>query len=172
MNDQRRPSRAEWALALAVETAKRSTCLRRQVGCVLLNARGHVLATGYNGVAAGMPHCNEGHQTTERIEALGVWSPGPLVYPHACPAAHALSGTQLEGCEAIHAEQNALLQCRDVWEIDSCYCTTAPCLTCLKLLLNTGCRLIVSDSIYPHEEKARELWERAGREWKKLAVSA
>ena len=54
-----RPSRDEWALGLAQLTAERSTCLRRHVGCVLLNARGHVLATGYNGVAAGETHCNK-----------------------------------------------------------------------------------------------------------------
>ena len=53
-----RLSRDEWALKLALLTAQRTTCCRRAVGCVLLNARGHVLSTGYNGVAAGLPHCN------------------------------------------------------------------------------------------------------------------
>ena len=54
-----RPDRDTWAMAMAVVTAQRRTCLRRAVGCVLLNAKGHVLSTGYNGVAAGQPHCNE-----------------------------------------------------------------------------------------------------------------
>jgi deoxycytidylate deaminase len=54
-----RPDRDSWAMALAVVTAERATCLRRKVGAVLLNERGHVLSTGYNGVAAGQNHCNE-----------------------------------------------------------------------------------------------------------------
>jgi len=48
-----------WAMNLADCCKDRSTCLRRSVGCVLLDADNHVIATGYNGVAAGMPHCNE-----------------------------------------------------------------------------------------------------------------
>ena len=47
-----RPTRDQWAIQLAQLTAERSTCCRRHVGCILLNERGHVLATGYNGVAA------------------------------------------------------------------------------------------------------------------------
>ena len=133
----------EWALTCAVITSERATCLRRRVGCVLLNTRGHVIATGYNGVASGIEHCNEG-------------SP--------CPGSTAPSGMNLDGCRAIHAEQNALLQCRDVYSIGTCYTTASPCMTCVKLLLNTGCRRIVFLEEYPHRE-ARELWVGGGREW-------
>lgn len=149
-----RPTRDEWAMSLAYLTAQRATCLRRQVGCVLLNERGHVLATGYNGVAAGQPHCNE-----------EVWGDGAvLTWPHACSGASAPSGKDLDKCEAIHAEQNAMLQCRDVYQIHSCYVTVSPCITCVKLLLNTGCRRIIFNAPYPHSA-AQELWERSGREW-------
>ena len=141
-----------WAMELARVTARRSTCLRRAVGCVLLNARGHVLATGYNGVAAGLPHCNE----------LGTIESS---YPHACPGATAASGTQLDACLAIHAEQNALLQCRDVYEIDACVVTVSPCVTCTKLLMNTSCRRIIYADEYAHNAEAENLWRRAGREW-------
>jgi len=149
-----RPDRDTWAMGLATLTAQRSTCLRRAVGCVLLNDRGHVLSTGYNGVAAGQPHCNQ-HDMFD-----------PLGYPHACPGARSASGTNLDGCEAIHAEQNALLQCRDVYTIDTCYVTASPCITCTKLLLNTSCRRIVYSEEYPHTA-ARSLWETAGRLWVK-----
>lgn len=152
-----RPSRDEWALKLALLTAQRTTCLRRAVGCVLLNARGHVLATGYNGVAAGLPHCNE-HDPFE-----------PVGHPHACSGAHAPSGLDLDGCQAIHAEQNALLQCRDVHSIHTCYTTASPCMTCVKLLLNTSCARIVFVEEYPHSA-ARELWLGAGRVWEQLLV--
>ncbi len=154
-----RPTRDEWAIELAHLTAKRATCLRRQVGCVLLNERGHVLATGYNGVAAGMPHCNEEAWVTETV-LMKKW-------PHACSGAKAPSGQALDACQAIHAEQNALLQCRDVWSIHSAYVTASPCITCTKLLMNTSCKCIVFSELYPHNE-AEKLWVGAGREWIKL----
>ena len=159
-----RPTKDLWALELAQVTAKRATCLRRAVGCVLLNARGHVLATGYNGVAAGLPHCNEatGFKPNPQPE------PGELgvvkTYGYACAGATAPSGERLDACEAIHAECNALLQCRDVYSIHTCYVTASPCVTCVKLLLNTGCQRVVYLEAYP-QPAAQELWLKAGREW-------
>lgn len=148
-----RSTRDEWAMSLAVATAKRSTCYRRQVGCVLLSARGHVLSTGYNGVAVGQPHCNQ-HDPYE-----------PTGFPHLCSGAHAPSGTSLHMCEAIHAEQNAMLQCRDVYTIHTCYTTTSPCITCVKLLLNTSCERVVFVEDYSQPE-AKKLW--GSRVWEKL----
>ena len=156
-----RPIRDEWGLCLAEVTASRATCLRRSVGCILVDKRGHILATGYNGVAAGQAHCNE--ITMPRT----VTSFTTGYYKNACPGAYSLSGTNLDGCQAIHAEQNALLQCRDVWEIETCYTTASPCITCVKLLLNTSCQRIVFREEYPHSE-ARVLWENAGRIWIQL----
>lgn len=170
-----RPTREQWAMALAVETAKRATCLRRRVGCVLLNARGHVLSTGYNGRPAGMLHCNEDHVELAELLVPGakVWLPGGR-HPYACSGAASPSGTNLDGCEAVHAEQNALLQCRDVYAIDACYATTAPCITCIKLLMNTSCLHIYFTDDYPHAEAARELWlrNRPDRTWVKMPCSA
>ena len=128
-----------FALSAAV-AAERSTCARRAVGCILINDMGHVLATGYNGNAAGEPHCIDNHC-------------GGACYP---------SGEGLDKCEAIHAEQNALLQCADVHLIDTAYVTTMPCMTCMKLLLNTSCKRIVYIEDYPHMEAA-DFWKRSGR---------
>lgn len=154
-----RPSKDQWAMDLALVTSRRATCLRRQCGCVLLNARGHVLATGYNGVAAGLPHCNE----PKVVGAIGDNTKFGT-YPHACPGAQAPSGQGLDACQAIHAEQNALLQCRDVYAIHTAYVTASPCVTCCKLLLNTSCERIVFFETYPHPE-AQTLWEGANRSW-------
>ena len=168
-----RPTKDQWGLDLALVTSKRATCLRRQVGCVLVNERGHVLATGYNGVAAHQPHCNEVVMVGADFKQLGsdplVQTPSRMVetHPHACAGAHSPSGTNLDGCQAIHAEQNALLQCRDVWSIHTCYVTASPCMTCVKLLLNTSCERIVFAEAYPHKE-ASELWLRSGRAWVQL----
>lgn len=190
-----RISRDQWAMELAKITSLRSTCSRRRVGCVLLNGRGHVIATGYNGVAAGLPHCNEVKQipvyhTDPRVLDLGeVWQFGEVrttkfnkefldgegneqcvgfeySHPHACTGADSPSGTNLDACQAIHAEQNALLQCRDVYEIETAYVTASPCVTCTKLLLNTACKRIVYMHEYPHAA-ACEIWQKTGRIWEK-----
>jgi len=162
-----RISLERWAMALATVTANRSTCLRRSVGAVLLNAHGQVLATGYNGVASGQHHCHEA------LTLVGQPGSRPaVVYPHACPGAGEASGTNLDLCQAIHAEQNALLQCRNVYEIHTAVVTTAPCLTCTKLLMNTACVRIIYAEDYPQAEQARELWladVNAKRRWQQLA---
>jgi dCMP deaminase len=132
----------EYFVEVAKIVAKRSTCVRRQVGCVLTNDHNHIMATGHNGVASGLPHCID----------------------DPCPGAHCASGTGLNLCEAIHAEQNALLQCHDIGKIYTAYVTASPCIHCLRLLLNTSCERIVFAEEYPHPE-ARILWEGQGREW-------
>jgi len=116
-----RISKDEYFLSMAKLVSRRSTCARRRVGCVLVNYKNHVLATGYNGVAASEPHCIE----------------------KPCPGAKYKTGKGLDKCEAIHAEQNAILQCRNVGSIIAAYVTTAPCVTCTKLLMNTGCKRII-----------------------------
>lgn len=143
-----RPSIEEWALAIAEVVATRATCRRRAVGCVLLDARGKVLATGYNGRASGLPHCVDQNR-------------------HCTGASHA-SGTDLDGCEAIHAEANALLQCSEVREIATTVVTVSPCVACTKLLLNTGCRRIVFKEKYAHDQESKRLWRGGRRKWIEL----
>lgn len=146
-----RPTHDQWAMALAVITAERATCIRRKVGCVLVDARGHLLATGYNGVASGLPHCNE-----QKVKGIRI------TYPHACKG-HDLPPGQ-DSCEAIHAEQNALLQCRDVYAVATAYVTLSPCMACCKILLNTGCQRIVFLKEWD-DPKPKELWLKSGRQW-------
>jgi dCMP deaminase len=131
-----RPSRDEYFLRMAELVATRSTCARRQVGCVLVNSRNRVIGTGYNGVPMGMLHCNEHNQQ--------------------CAGANAPSGMSLDACNAVHAEMNALLQCRD-WEVAMCYCTASPCIHCLKALMNTSCWRIVFLEEYAHSQ-CKDLW--------------
>ena len=149
-----RLDRDEWALRLAEVTALRGTCLRRQVGCVLLDFDGKVLATGYNGVASGMEHCNE-----SVVRVPGLRRELLADTPFACHGARLPTGTGLDLCEAVHAEQNALLQCANVRDIHACYTTVSPCIHCAKLLMNTGCRHIVFREEYAHPS-AKELWIR------------
>lgn len=162
-----RPGPDQTWLAVASIISKRSTCLRRAVGCVLLDARGHVLSTGYNGVATGQPHCNE--EVMVVSHPIGGEVRVQSTTPNACPGWKAVSGTGLDNCKAVHAEQNALLQCRDPWAIEVCYCTVSPCMTCIKLLMGTTCRRVIFLEEYPHEE-ARNWWLGSSHErsWTKL----
>ena len=156
-----RPDLDEYMLRLADVAATRTTCIRRGVGCVLADARGRVLAVAYNGVASGQPHCNEpvvgvvvGYDFRKMDDA-------PYMV-HAC-AGHDLPPGQ-DGCEAIHAEQNALVQCADAARIHTAYVTLGPCKACAKLLLGTTCERVVCRGKHSNTE-GRDLWLRAGRLW-------
>lgn len=139
-----RPDADTYFLRVAREVSTRATCVRRQVGCVLVDEHLHILATGYNGVASGTPHCID----------------------TPCPGADSPSGKGLELCQAIHAEANALLQCPDVNRIVSVYVTASPCTNCIKLLMNTSAKAIIFSEPYAHEGVG-EMWRtsRPGREW-------
>ena len=141
-----RPDKDEYFINLTNVIKTRSTCPKLSVGCLLINKHGHILSTGYNGVASGLPHCLD----------------------EPCKGALYPKGAGLGLCEAIHAEQNALLQCSNVQEIATCYVTTFPCLTCLKLLLNTSCQRIVYLDDYS-DNKSKKLWIKSGRKITKVS---
>jgi dCMP deaminase len=153
-----RPSKDETWLDVARLIAKRSTCIRRKVGCVLVDSGGYVVATGFNGVSSGMPHCNEPLVTKSEYR-----------YPFACAGARSASGQNLDGCHAIHAEQNALIQA-DWRSIDTCYVTCSPCIQCVKMLMNTYCSRIVFIDEYTHE-MAKTLWLNSlpSRRWEQIS---
>jgi len=141
-----RPAWDDYFMEIAYVVAKRSTCLRRHVGAVLVSGR-RILATGYNGPPQGLKHCAE----------LGGCYREKLGIP---------SGQRQELCRAVHAEQNAVIQAavhgvalRDV----TLYCTTQPCATCAKILINANVKRIVYAGHYP-DRFAAELLEEAGVE--------
>jgi dCMP deaminase len=113
-------------LKIASLVATRATCPRREVGCVIINKYGHIKATGYNGVPRGFKHCTD----------------------TPCGGQSGQSSKGLDSCMATHAEQNALLQCDDVMDIDTIYCTTSPCITCAKLIANTSCKEVFYSDEY------------------------
>lgn len=136
-----RPDIDEYFIDMVKVVASRGSCARRKVGCVLVNDKGHVIGTGYNGKHTGAEEC----------------------YNNPCSGADSKSGENLDKCEAIHGEANALLQCKDVYDIHTAYVTASPCIHCTKLLLNTSCIRIVYIEEYPAPSKA--LWLNAGRIW-------
>lgn len=139
-----RPTWDEYFMKMAELTAERSTCLRRQVGAVIVQDK-HIIATGYNGAPKGIPHCSE--------------KGGCLRQAMNIP-----SGERHELCRALHAEQNAIIQAATLAqsiEGASMYITHQPCIICAKMIINAGIRRIVVKEGYP-DPLSVEMLEEAG----------
>lgn len=138
-----RPSWDEYFMEVCMVVSKRSTCLRRHVGAVLVKGK-RILATGYNGPPSGLAHCEE---VGCLRDAMGV-----------------PSGERQEICRALHAEQNALVQAARYGipvEGSVLYCTTQPCATCTKMLINAGIRKVIYMEPYA-DELATRIAQEAG----------
>jgi len=139
----RRPSWDEYFLGIAKLVSKRSTCLRRKVGAVLVKDK-RILATGYNGTPRGLPHCSETGCLRQQLKVP--------------------SGQRHELCRGLHAEQNALLQASlyGVSVKDSVlYCTIQPCIICTKMLINAGIKEVVIIKGYP-DKMSMEFFDASG----------
>lgn len=123
----------EYFMSLAKLAAKRSTCDRTHVGCILVNERNRVVATGYNGsVGNKTPHCDD----------IG----------HVMRDSHCIA--------TVHAEINCLTECaREGKSTDNCvaYVTHFPCLNCTKALIQAGIKKIYYENDYRIDDYAVEL---------------
>lgn len=132
-------------LEMAFLAAKRSTCLRRHIGAVIV-LENQVLSTGYNGACSGVKDCRE-LGCIRQINAV-------------------TSGERHELCRAVHAEQNAIIQAAvhgTAIRGSTLYCTHSPCILCAKMIVNAGIKRCVFASLYA-EEQFRELFLEAGIE--------
>ena len=141
----KRPEWEHYFMQMAQVVATRSTCLRRQVGAVIVKEK-QILSTGYNGSPTGLKHCAE--QGCLR-QALNI-----------------PSGERHEICRAVHAEQNALVQAAKhgvgIAGADM-YTTVQPCVLCTKLLINAGIKRVYYTMAYP-DELAKAIADEAGLE--------
>ncbi len=125
-----RPDNDEYFMEMAHLVAKRSTCLRRHVGAVLVKDK-RVLSTGYNGSPKGTLHCEVKGCIREQMNVP--------------------SGTRHELCRGVHAEQNAIIQAAYFGvSVDgsTIYTTTYPCSMCAKILINAGIKEVVYSEGY------------------------
>ena len=140
-----RPCWDDYFLKIAHVVAERSNCCRRKVGAVIVKDN-HIVSTGYNGTPyhttncfdGGCPRCSSEHKT----------------------------GEKLDECLCVHAEQNAICQAARLGNaIDGSYIyiTCSPCLTCLKLLINSGIRRVIFSELYrPYNEQEKDLIFQSG----------
>ena len=124
----------EYFMSIAKLVATRSTCIRRQVGCVIVKDK-RIIASGYNGAPSGVSHCTD----------KGICLRQELGIP---------SGQQHEKCWASHSESNAIVQCARYGtpiEGSVLYCTTHPCSMCAKSIINSGIIRVYYIDGYPDE---------------------
>ena len=142
-----RPDWNQYFMEMAELAAKRSTCLRRKVGAVLVKDK-RILSTGYNGAPKNLPHCEETGCLREQKDVP--------------------SGQRHEICRGVHAEQNLIAQSAVhgvKTEGATVYCTNQPCSICTKLLINAGIKKIFYKNSYD-DEFTKKLLDQSDIEYK------
>lgn len=133
-----RPDKDTYYRNIALAVSKRSTCLKRHYGCVIVN-NDEIISTGYNGNVRGMLNCcDKGY--CSRIDV-----------PH--------NTGDYSDCHSVHAEQNAMLSASRKDMIGATlylYCEEYkngkwievpypdPCPICQRMISNAGIKSIVS----------------------------
>ena len=144
-----RPDWDDYFMEMAEVARKRSTCLRRAVGAIIVKAH-RILTTGYNGVPGGIAHCGVRGCLRDQMNVP--------------------SGERHELCRGVHAEQNAIVQAAYLGvSIDGAtlYCTNQPCILCAKMIINSGIQRIVIKEGYP-DERAEQMLAEAGLKIERL----
>ena len=109
-------------MCIAHMLAMRATCEKARVGCVIVKDN-KLIASGYNGTPAGSHECLGAASCTNN-------------FSHKCD-------------KTIHAEQNALMFAdRDDVLGSTLYCTHSPCLTCAKMIANSGIKRVIFDEVF------------------------
>lgn len=130
----------EFFLSLAERVAKRTTCLRRAVGAVIVKD-GNILSMGVNGAPDNFEKCKTCYRLDNKIP----------------------SGEKADHCYALHGEPQAIMNAKEQDLTGSTiYQSTTPCIRCAILIIHRGIKRIVASSIYPNSSFALEMLEDAG----------
>jgi dCMP deaminase len=139
-----RPDWDEYFMAIAKTVAMRSSCIKRKVAAVIVKEN-RIISTGYNGTPRGIPNCNSG----------------------GCPRCNSMtpSGHGLDECICSHAEENSITQAAYHGvsiKGGTIYITYSPCLTCAKMIINSGIQEVVYNEHYSIAEAPLGLLQKAG----------
>jgi dCMP deaminase len=141
-SERMRPSWDTYFMLLAELAARRSNCMKRRVGAMLVKHHA-IVSTGYNGTPRNTCNCNEGGC-------------------HRCNS-NMGEGLHLDQCLCLHAEENALLEAgRERARESTLYCNTCPCLGCAKKIVQAGIKEVVYAASYPMDDKSKTLFKEAG----------
>ena len=141
---ENRITKDQYFIEIAEIISKRSTCIKRKVGAVLVK-NNHIVSTGYNGAPSGLPHCNKERCVRQNLKA----------------------GERPELCRGVHAEVNCIIQAAlhgtSIEGDTTLYCTTFPCMSCLKLLVNAKVkRILYKEGYYMENQVKQELVKESG----------
>ena len=139
-----RPDWDTYFMNIAHVVKLRANCSRRQVAAVIVKEK-RIISTGYNGTPRGVTNCFEG----------------------GCKrcASNVPSGSDLGECICSHAEENSITQAayHGISTKDSTiYVTLSPCLTCAKMIINSGIKEVIYDEEYKFTEQTKAIFAQAG----------
>ena len=146
-----RPSKDEYYLDIALAVSKRSTCLRRHYGCVIVKDD-VIVATGYNGSPRGCDNCCDiGKCQREDSERYQGYDKCPAVHAEqnallSVDRAHSQGATLYLVCEEVNTEE---VLCLD-GSTDKIITTLIedenpmPCNICSKMIKNAGIMRVVN----------------------------
>ncbi|KIL71665.1 hypothetical protein M378DRAFT_64520, partial [Amanita muscaria Koide BX008] len=146
-----RPGWDAYFMTLASLASRRSNCMKRRVGAVLVRDK-RIIAAGYNGTARGLLNCNEG----------------------GCPECNKTTSLNApRECVCLHAEENALLEAgrERIGQDAVLYCNTCPCLRCTVKIIQTGVRTVVYNLSYKVDDASSALFKQAGVELRRFNPS-
>jgi dCMP deaminase len=140
-----RPSWDEYFMEVCRAIGKRATCDRGRSGCVIAK-NNQILATGYVGAPAGLPHCDEaGHQLRKTVHEDGSES--------------------MHCVRSVHAEQNAICQAARrgiAIEGSTLYCKMTPCRACAMMIINCGVVRVICERKYHAGAESEQMFRTAG----------
>ena len=147
----------EYFMQVAVLTSKRSSCLRKKVGAVLVKDH-RIIGIGYNGLAPGeKPHCDVYfynkyiNEKTNIYPTFEEYQKSKEFYDE-----HGLYSIKKE----LHAESNLFAFCaKNGIATDCCmlYLTESPCTSCAKLVVQTGINKVYYLNLYDRDQDGIKL---------------
>ena len=142
----KRLTKSAYYLDIAYSVSKRSTCLKRRYGCVIIK-NDEIISTGYNGSPRGIKNCCDKGE---------------------CKRMNAPSNSgEYSDCHSVHAEQNAMLSAarREMlgatmylygterkWSeinqefFDWSVITAEPCPICARMIANSGIKYVINNA--------------------------
>ena len=146
MTERSRPDWDLYFMKIAKVVGSRSNCKTRQLGAIVVRDK-LILSTGYNGTPRNLQNCNEGG------------------CPRCNDTENYKTGTQLDKCFCVHAEENSIIQAayhgasvRDA----TIYTFFTPCIFCTKTIINAGIKHVIANERYSADDDSRELLKKAG----------
>ena len=133
-----RPDKDTYYLGVAEAISKRGTCLRRQIGALIVN-NDQIISSGYVGAPRGVPNCCDLNECYREQNSI--------------PRGH-----HYEKCRSVHAEANAIIHAprelmigaaiyifgRDLTKEDEPIILSFPCMMCKRLVINAGIQRVVT----------------------------